>query len=138
MEKEFVTYEIALKLKELGFNEECFGFFTYLGELRRYTNHDGDLNTFQTVKNNQIKMGDEWCCAPLWQQVIDWFIVKYNLYLSIFPYYNESGDLFWYNIVNTKEEGSCLFESDLKKVNNYHKSREQAILKTIELIKKMN
>jgi len=27
MEKQFVTYEIALKLKELGFNELCFGYF---------------------------------------------------------------------------------------------------------------
>ena len=27
MEEQFVTYEIALKLKELGFNEECFGYY---------------------------------------------------------------------------------------------------------------
>ena len=27
MEEIFVTYEIALELKELGFNEPCFGFY---------------------------------------------------------------------------------------------------------------
>jgi hypothetical protein len=27
MEEQFVTYEIALKLKELGFDEECFAIF---------------------------------------------------------------------------------------------------------------
>jgi hypothetical protein len=27
MEKEFVTYNQALKLKELGFNEPCFGIY---------------------------------------------------------------------------------------------------------------
>ena len=27
MEKEFVTYEIALKIKDLGFNEECFRYY---------------------------------------------------------------------------------------------------------------
>ena len=27
MKEQFVTYEIALKLKELDFNEECFGYF---------------------------------------------------------------------------------------------------------------
>ena len=28
MKKQFVTYEIALKLKKLGFDEECFGYYT--------------------------------------------------------------------------------------------------------------
>jgi hypothetical protein len=27
MEKEFISYEIALKLKELGFDEPCFDFY---------------------------------------------------------------------------------------------------------------
>ena len=27
MEKEFVPYELAAKLKELGFNEECFNMY---------------------------------------------------------------------------------------------------------------
>ena len=30
MEKEFVPYELAVKLKELGFDEECFGYYTEL------------------------------------------------------------------------------------------------------------
>ena len=33
MEKEFVTYEIALELKQLGFDEPCFGYYVD-GELR--------------------------------------------------------------------------------------------------------
>lgn len=88
LENLFVTYDIALLLKDLGFDEECFGFFTYLGEIRRYTNHDGDLNEFQSVKNSKIKMGEKWCVAPLWSQVIDWFetekhiIIDDNLYYS--------------------------------------------------------
>ena len=28
MKSQFATYEIALKLKELGFDEECFGYYT--------------------------------------------------------------------------------------------------------------
>lgn len=27
MQEQFVTYEIALKLKELGFNEPCFAYY---------------------------------------------------------------------------------------------------------------
>ena len=29
MEKEFVTHEIALALKELGFDEECLGWYNF-------------------------------------------------------------------------------------------------------------
>ena len=128
LEDQFCSYKISLALKELGFNEECIG--TYFPEFKL-----SDVGMDWNIKNlNDID--DKYCSAPLYQQAIDWFIEKYNLYLSIFPFYNESGDLFWYNIVDTKEEVSCLFESDLKKINNYYKIREQAILKAIEIIKK--
>ena len=51
MEKEFVNYEIALELKELGFNEPCIGFwwnnkdFTEPEFLLEYCEHvmDGNL-----------------------------------------------------------------------------------------------
>ena len=33
MKEQFVTYEIALALKELGFNEACFAVFDRKGEL---------------------------------------------------------------------------------------------------------
>ena len=56
MKKQFVTYEIALKLKELGFDEECFGLYKNEILLR-------DYETFQRNEFlNCIK-------APLWQQV---------------------------------------------------------------------
>ena len=57
-EKDFVPYEQALALKELGFDEPCFGFYTYKGGIRRYTNFDGELNDFQTLKNSSIIMGN--------------------------------------------------------------------------------
>lgn len=46
MEKEFVPYAQSLQLRELGFDEPCFGFYTYKSEIRRYTNFDGELNDF--------------------------------------------------------------------------------------------
>lgn len=44
MEKEFVTYEIAVKLKELGFNEPCFANYSVLLK-------DPDWHTGQTEKD---------------------------------------------------------------------------------------
>ena len=34
MNKEFIPYEQALELKELGFDEECFKYYTEMGTLR--------------------------------------------------------------------------------------------------------
>ena len=64
----FVPYELAVKLKQLGFDEPCFG----------YWNIDPYLPnpTFNLVK----PFDHEWCIpAPLYQQAFRWFREKYNL-----------------------------------------------------------
>jgi hypothetical protein len=71
MEKEFVPYEIALDLKQLGFNESCFAY----------------CNSF--YKKDIIKQGVKGCvnsaleinevALPLYQQVFKWFRNKHNL-----------------------------------------------------------
>jgi hypothetical protein len=83
MNKEFIPYEQALALKELGFDELCSGFYTYKGEIRRYTNFDGELNDFQSIKNSDITMGDNWCIVPLYQQAFRWFRNEHGLTAAI-------------------------------------------------------
>jgi hypothetical protein len=70
MEKEFVTYEQALALKELGFDEECFAWYNY-GELLEFSN-DHILDMYAGEDKRPI--------APLKQQVFRWFQNKYNWY----------------------------------------------------------
>ena len=82
MEKEFVTYQQALVLQKLGFNEPCLGFFTYKGEIRRYTNFDGDLNQFQTIKNSNLKMGDGWCTVPTYSQAFKWVEDNFQIFID--------------------------------------------------------
>lgn len=68
MSKEFIPYEQALELKELGFDEECLG----------YHNLDPYLPnpTFNLVR----PFDHEWCLpAPLYQQAFRWFREKYGL-----------------------------------------------------------
>ena len=75
MEEQFVTYEIALKLKELGFDEPCFGFFDKELFLFCLVDQESDceINTI-TYKNglNNIIADVNYetiIIAPLWQQV---------------------------------------------------------------------
>jgi hypothetical protein len=68
MNKEFCTYEQALALKELGFNEPCFSF---------YIDVDNFLYTNQKWLN--YNLNDKRISAPLYQQAFRWFREKYNL-----------------------------------------------------------
>ncbi len=67
MEKEFVTYEQALALNELGFDEECCG---------------GYKKSFPYDNEWKFYIDDIYCQiqAPLKQQVFRWFDKKYNLF----------------------------------------------------------
>ena len=66
MEKEFVSYEQALALKELGFNEPCFDFY------------DNDKELFYNSDNeNKIHIGYQ-VNAPTFSQVFRWFREKYG------------------------------------------------------------
>jgi hypothetical protein len=66
MNKEFIPYEQALELKELGFNEECFGFYTLEG---CYFPNTTELNSLSYA-----------CASPLYQQAFRWFREKHGLH----------------------------------------------------------
>ena len=71
MKNEFIPYEQALELKELGFDEPCIAFYEpgnkqvqVVGVEQRYNNPE------------LLRMED--FCAPLYQQAFRWFREKYN------------------------------------------------------------
>jgi len=80
MDKEFVSYEIALALKELGFNEECFGCYQ-LSELRDYKKglEVSWIMTLNTLNGYRIYDDETQMSAPLKQRVFRWFREKYNI-----------------------------------------------------------
>ena len=74
MKEEFVPYELALKLKQLGFNEEGFGMYGKNGSvlpLVPYTSEDK---------------------AILFQQAFRWFREKHQLDISINTVYSKYND----------------------------------------------
>ena len=129
MKEQFVSYEIALKLKELDFDEECFSAYTEDGSLMDigdYSNYDriGELDGHSYYIS---------CLSPLWQQVIDWCREVKNINVEVW-YDNTQDDGFpWlYEIyIDNKEH-----QHDGSYYDSFYEAREQAILKAIELIKK--
>ena len=72
MNKEFIPYEQALELKELGFNEECFAYYNNLGVAYNRIKNTDTLIEAEHIKGN-------WCTSPLYQQAFRWFREKYRL-----------------------------------------------------------
>jgi len=68
MEKEFVSYELAVKLKAFGFDEDCFACYTTDGELSYdFSDNRGEGHYFQK------------CSAPTFSQAFRWFREKHGL-----------------------------------------------------------
>jgi len=65
MEKEFVPYELALKMKQLGFDKPCFAYYNKSKKRRfdRYTTSHWPST----------------CLAPTFSQAFRWFREKYNI-----------------------------------------------------------
>ena len=94
MKKEFVRYELAVKLKELGFDEPCFNKF-YTKPQSKMFGVDEKGRHYQ-IKNTSKKlytMGEDFVLndsnvilAPLYQQSFRWFREKYNLYSFVFKF----------------------------------------------------
>ena len=77
MNKEFIPYQQALELKELGFDEPCFGWY------------DGKYTS--SINQDYCKNSEEWlntihCAAPLYQQAFRWFREKYNIDAWVQPF----------------------------------------------------
>jgi hypothetical protein len=144
MEKQFVTYEIALAVKELGFARglnqyPCFGFYNPQG--KHYYGFSGQKG--DTYSNFTNKGKTKVILSPLWQQVIDWFNKEYDIKFS-FPYWSNSDKL--PECMRGKYD-CAIFVADGKaipvknKMDSYYfdepyEMREQSILKAIELCKK--
>jgi hypothetical protein len=71
MEKEFVTYEIALELKALGFDEPCFAGYSNSTEKLEYYSRPIVTKDSFTVD------------APIFSQAFRWFEENYSYFVDI-------------------------------------------------------
>lgn len=86
IEKLFVPYEIALKLKELGFKESCLGYYIIFSKKdikKTVTFCDMHRDTNGTKFLVGIKTGD-FIAAPTNEQVLEWMKIKHNIFIEPF------------------------------------------------------
>ena len=78
MTQEFVPYELAVKLKELGFDEPCLGRWLVITEWEKPT---GEVRLQIGLKVEDYSKNQ--FTAPLYQQAFRWFREKHNLHCAV-------------------------------------------------------
>lgn len=97
MQELFVSYEQALKLRSLGFDEECLARYCVVTEWEKPTG-EVRLQISSDCPNNHKTLFK----APLYQQVFDWFREKHNFYVNIFnDPINSMNFRFYYSITES-------------------------------------
>jgi hypothetical protein len=117
MKTEFVPYEQALALKELGFDEPCMAWATmeYKGVV-----HCG----IRFKIHKEVDLPTKPFGVPTWQSAFRWFREKYGLDFGIGKIYNGTDNYHYY--INLEWQ---YFEG------NYEEAELACLIKLIEIVK---
>ena len=109
MQEQFVTYEIALSLKELGFDEECFGYYSEQYDKTKILCLYQEEDYFDEIRLE----------APLWQQAVTFFRDTYDIWIFIESDYTKA-----YETYNDCLEAKILYwcNKQLNELNNPYES----------------
>ena len=123
MEKEFVPYSLALELKELGFDEPCFGSIDQIG----YIHVKGSKSSPRgSMMYNTID-------CPTFSQAFRFFREKYMLSGEIYIFKN-----IWNFDIEDISNSMQLCTSDIMCYDFYEKAELECLKKLIEIVKEQN
>ena len=129
--KNFIPYDLALELKELGFEEPCFAFYGLSRDDYKTTR----LSIFQNLKTDylpDVHHLDVTCDAPLYQQAFRFFREKYMLSGEIYIFKN-----IWNFDIEDISNSIQLYTSDIMCYNSYEEAEIECLVKLIEICRKL-
>jgi hypothetical protein len=133
MEKEFIPYEQALALKELGFNEHCLAFYGGDGDSKVYYNSlrngSGDYVPYKASERHK------WFGAPLYQQAFRWFREKYKLYSHVRESYSFDNTLEFVTQINGSYVNHGIFDKPVNRFETHEEAELACLIKLIEIVK---
>ena len=126
MEKEFVDYKIGLELKELGFDEPCFGY---------YDHQIKELDTISSEVCERLCKHDTHIKAPTFSQAFRWFRERYNIEVAVACFYSKR-----LNIPYEERQYHCHVIRDGvtskgPKYKTYEEAELECLKRLIEIIK---
>jgi len=137
MEIEFVTYEQALELKELGFDEPCLSKFYTKPNCKMFgVDEKGRHYTIKNTPKKLYTLGEHFVLndsnvinAPLYQQAFRWFREKYILHSTITSISQE----YWqWHITRPGESLGKLYNEDFY---TFEEAELECLKKLIEIVK---
>lgn len=126
MKKEFVPYDIAVALKELGFDESCFAIFN-----EKMNNEITFLEGIQR-KNSTYK---NVVTAPLYQQSLRWFREKYNIDSEIYMNHEFGNKFYTYLILELKGMAIDWESEPSHRFTSYEEAEDGCLKELIEIVK---
>lgn len=136
--KHFCDYRQSLGLKELGFDEECLGFFK-LNINALFNNVESELiinvNPEHLTCQKQMTyiFGQNTLLAPLKSQAFEFFREKYGLEPQV-KSWKEKGGIVWHYSIQKIGEPS-IFRSIDCAVDSYEEAELICLVKLIEIVK---
>jgi hypothetical protein len=125
MENEFITYELALRMKQLGFDEPCMG--VYYGD-------EDDIQFVLNVRETQYyaqKGYKNGILASTWQSAFRWFREKYGLEGVI----QQAEDYIWYKWeISQYNENGKKYVYDWYEYKTYEEAELACFEKLIEIV----
>jgi hypothetical protein len=134
MEKEFLPYELALRMKQLGFDEPCFGYYL---ETKEWT--PASYSREGTVYPSNSNLLSDWVAAPTFSQAFRWFREKYFYISYVCAPYKEYDEFYFRiryigDVLNEGQLESC--ESQVYKT--YEEAELACLEKLIEVVEQKN
>jgi hypothetical protein len=142
MNKEFIPYEQALELKELGFNESCFGRFYTKPKCKMFgIDEKGRTYPIKNTPKKLYTIGE--CCvlnednvitAPTFSQAFRWFREENKLHAVVDI---NISDEWYFSIFNLNSKRNAEVEVLTKDeyYNTYEESELACLKKLIEFLK---
>ena len=133
MEKEFISYQLASRMKALKFDEHCFGYYETGDENLVINFSNFPLSKEQKKRaglyliNNSNSSLPQWAVsAPTWQQAFRWFREKYGLDNWV---YKSRDYAYFYSIL----KGSRYLSPSIE-FTSYEEAELQCLQNLIEII----
>ena len=131
--EDFVTFEIAKKLKEKGFKEQCLAYYTKDSDFYYNTSYGSDVeNAFKSFNSRPNHICGKRIDAPIIYQVLKWLREEKLILIGLSPMQE-------YDVEETIEWCATVYKADKQgglslKEELYYESYEQAALASIEYV----
>jgi hypothetical protein len=131
LEKEFVTYELALRMKALGFDEPCFNLY-HLNrrELMYVCPNIGEVATYKYDNHNKTNH----ISAPTFSQTFRWFRENHFLSSDIAERMRDGKRITHFFISDLKTNNKFFKTISSKSFTDYDEAELACLTKLIEIV----